>query len=100
MRKYGYRSLIYRALVAWEDMHLAKGTHGRIDAVNLNNKTFLHRIARNFVRHTMYPDYYSKLVNAVSGDEVARIKKEIDREIFKAYPELEEGYDHATGEYR
>ena len=96
----GYRSLIYRALVAWEDNHIKNGTHGRIDDVNLNNKVFLHRIARNYVRHTMVPEYYKRLKKAISADEVKQIKRDIDREIFKIYPELREGYNYKRGDYR
>ena len=99
MKPYGYRSLIYRALVSWEDNHLAKGTHGRIDQVNLSNKNFLHRIARNYIRHEQMPEYYSRLKNALDHNEVKRIKREIDEEIFKLYPELKEGYDFEKGDY-
>lgn len=97
-RKYGYRSLIYRALVAWEDMNIANGTDRRIDKVNLNNKSFIHRIARNYLRHEM-PEYYKMLSRCVSETQVKQLKQQIDREIFKAYPELEEGYGHTKGDY-
>ena len=98
-RKYGYRSLIYRALIAWENLHLEKGTHGRIDLVNLSNKPFLHRIARNYIRHTMYPDYYIKLRDGIDQFEIDEIKRKIDLEIFEVYPELREGYNFLAGDY-
>lgn len=90
--KFEYETLLKRACEHYNDLWARRGDYEKCASVH-DSRKFLHRIARNYLRHecTRYEDHLVNLFGCVYKDTfVEMLRSKIMAKIFEAYPVLKE----------